>query len=160
MVLKGFWNNKNVLITGHTGFKGSWLSLWLNSLGSKVYGYSLAPNTSPSLYHQLNLEKAIDSKIGDQGAKMSGGQRQRLGLARLFYGNYKFIILDEATSAMDKKLEKKIFDNIYKLKNVTIIIISHNFNILKKCDSIHLINKGKLQDSGTPNYLSKKYKLN
>ena len=61
---------------------------------------------------------------------------------------------------MDKKLEKKIFDNIYKLKNVTIIIISHNFNILKKCDSIHLINKGKLQDSGTPNYLSKKYKLN
>jgi CDP-glucose 4,6-dehydratase len=65
MVLRGFWNNKNVLITGHTGFKGSWLSLWLNSLGSKVYGYSLAPNTSPSLYHQLNLEKAIDSKIGD-----------------------------------------------------------------------------------------------
>lgn len=107
-----------------------------------------------------NLTENIDSKIGDQGAKMSGGQRQRLGLARLFYGNYKFIILDEATSAMDKKLEKKIFDNIYKLKNVTIIIISHNFNILKKCDSIHLINKGKLQDSGTPNYLSKKYKLN
>ena len=107
-----------------------------------------------------NLTENINSKIGDQGAKMSGGQRQRLGLARLFYGNYKFIILDEATSAMDKKLEKKIFDNIYNLKDVTVIVISHNFDILKKCDSIHLINKGKLQDSGTPNYLLKKYKLN
>lgn len=106
-----------------------------------------------------NLTENINSKIGDQGAKMSGGQRQRLGLARLFYGDYKFIILDEATSAMDKKLENKIFDNIYKLKEVTAIIISHNFDILKRCDTIYLIKDGKLDDFGTPNYLLSKYKL-
>ncbi|MGN1080035.1 MAG: CDP-glucose 4,6-dehydratase, partial [Alphaproteobacteria bacterium] len=42
-----FYKNKRVLITGHTGFKGSWLSLWLSHLGAKVCGYSLAPNTKP-----------------------------------------------------------------------------------------------------------------
>ena len=45
-----FWRGRSVLITGDTGFKGSWLSLWLNSLGAKVIGFALAPNTEPSLY--------------------------------------------------------------------------------------------------------------
>lgn len=46
-----FYKNKKVLITGATGFKGTWLSLWLNSLGADVVGYSLAPETSPSLFN-------------------------------------------------------------------------------------------------------------
>ena len=61
-----FWNNKKVFITGHTGFKGSWLSLWLSSLGAKVYGYSLEPNTEKSLFDTLKIEDMIElSTIGD-----------------------------------------------------------------------------------------------
>ena len=56
IVNKDFWKNKKVYLTGHTGFKGSWLSLWLVSMGAKVKGYSLPANTKPSLFEQLNLE--------------------------------------------------------------------------------------------------------
>ena len=60
MIDKSFWENRKVLITGHTGFKGSWLSFWLNSLGAKIYGISLPPNTQPSLFSQLGLENNIE----------------------------------------------------------------------------------------------------
>ena len=53
---KNFWANKKVLITGHTGFKGSWLSLWLLKYGACVYGYSLSPTVETSLFKSLNLE--------------------------------------------------------------------------------------------------------
>ena len=60
-----FWHNKKVLITGHTGFKGSWLSLWLSSLGAQVTGYAFAPPTNPSLFDLANVADRIDSIIGD-----------------------------------------------------------------------------------------------
>lgn len=56
----GIYHNKKVLITGHTGFKGSWLTLWLNRLGASVYGYSLAPPTQPSLFELLNLKSLME----------------------------------------------------------------------------------------------------
>ena len=52
---KLFWSNKKVFITGHTGFKGSWLSFTLKILGAKVYGYSLKPPTNPSLFNIIIL---------------------------------------------------------------------------------------------------------
>ena len=60
-----FWKNKRVLITGHTGFKGSWLSCWLDFLGANVCGFSLLPETNPNLFENLNLANLIDSNIGD-----------------------------------------------------------------------------------------------
>ena len=60
-----FWNDKRVLLTGQTGFKGSWLSLWLNQLGARVYGYSLPPPTQPSLYEQAAIREIVDSTVGD-----------------------------------------------------------------------------------------------
>lgn len=60
-----FWKNKKVLVTGHTGFKGSWLSLWLNKLGADVYGYALAPSSTPSLFDITKLHDHISSTIGD-----------------------------------------------------------------------------------------------
>lgn len=60
-----FWKGKRVFLTGHTGFKGSWMSLWLNSLGAEVKGYSLTPPTEPSLFLQANINRYIDSKVGD-----------------------------------------------------------------------------------------------
>jgi CDP-glucose 4,6-dehydratase len=61
-----FWQGKKVLITGHTGFKGSWLSLWLQSWGAQVVGYSLAPPTTPSLFERAQVEQGMDaSHLGD-----------------------------------------------------------------------------------------------
>ena len=51
-----FWNGKRVLLTGHTGFKGSWLALWLSQLGAEVCGVALSPDTSPALFDQLGLD--------------------------------------------------------------------------------------------------------
>lgn len=59
------YNGKKIFLTGHTGFKGSWLTLWLNSLGADVMGYSLAPNTSPSMFEELKISKKCKSVIGN-----------------------------------------------------------------------------------------------
>ena len=60
-----FWKNKNVLITGHTGFKGSWLSLWLQNLGANVCGYALPVPTQPSLFETANVANGMHSVEGD-----------------------------------------------------------------------------------------------
>ena len=65
MIDQNFWKGKRVFLTGHTGFKGSWLSLWLSSLDVIVRGYSLNPPTAPSLFEEMNIADLIDSKIGD-----------------------------------------------------------------------------------------------
>ena len=57
------YKNKKVFLTGHTGFKGSWLALWLKNLGAEICGYSLAPDTEPSLFNILNLDKKIEKHI-------------------------------------------------------------------------------------------------
>lgn len=62
---KSFWNGKKVFITGHTGFKGSWLSLWLKTLGAEVTGYSLAPETTPNLYNIIEADNDVRSNIND-----------------------------------------------------------------------------------------------
>jgi CDP-glucose 4,6-dehydratase len=62
---KNFWVGKKVFLTGHTGFKGSWMSLWLQSMGAIVKGYSLKPNTTPNLYTVTSLDTVMDSEIGD-----------------------------------------------------------------------------------------------
>lgn len=61
----GIYEGKKVLITGHTGFKGSWIALWLHSLGASVIGYALEPPTQPSLFKALELDDAIESIVGD-----------------------------------------------------------------------------------------------
>lgn len=65
MIDKTFWKSKRVFLTGHTGFKGSWLSLWLDSLGANVYGYALNPPTDPSLFKLCHIGKLVKSTIGD-----------------------------------------------------------------------------------------------
>ena len=65
MIDQVFWQGKRVFLTGHTGFKGSWLSLWLVSLGASVKGYALNPNTTPSLFNEAKVDRVIDSQIGD-----------------------------------------------------------------------------------------------
>ena len=60
-----FWRGRRVLVTGHTGFKGSWLSLWLQELGAQVTGYALAPEPSGSLFADADVAKGMHSVMGD-----------------------------------------------------------------------------------------------
>ncbi|AWW47044.1 CDP-glucose 4,6-dehydratase [Polynucleobacter paneuropaeus] len=62
-IAPSFWNGKRVFLTGHTGFKGGWLSLWLSSMGAKVTGYALAPNTSPSFFDAAQVEGDLENSI-------------------------------------------------------------------------------------------------
>lgn len=64
-VTPAFWKGKKVFLTGHTGFKGSWLSLWLQSMGAEVMGYALAPPTTPALFIEASVEGGMQSQIGD-----------------------------------------------------------------------------------------------
>ena len=63
--MNSFWKNKNVLVTGHTGFKGSWLALWLSEMGANVFGYALEPDTNPSIFGQLKLKDRINHSTGN-----------------------------------------------------------------------------------------------
>jgi CDP-glucose 4,6-dehydratase len=64
-VTPDFWKGKKVFLTGHTGFKGSWLSLWLQSMGADVMGYALAPPTTPALFDEASVGEGMQSHIGD-----------------------------------------------------------------------------------------------
>lgn len=74
---KSFWNNRKVFITGHTGFKGSWLCLWLSAMGAEVHGYALEPPTKPSLYELAGVNELVSSTIAD----ICDGARLREALA-------------------------------------------------------------------------------
>jgi len=65
MIDHHFWHNKRVFLTGHTGFKGSWLCLWLHTLGAKVSGYALNPPTNPSLFELCKIDTLVQSTIAD-----------------------------------------------------------------------------------------------
>lgn len=65
MITAGFWRGRRVLVTGHTGFKGSWLALWLSWLGARTTGYSLPPPSTPSLYDLAGIGAHLESIIGD-----------------------------------------------------------------------------------------------
>ena len=60
-----FWRDRRVLVTGHTGFKGAWLSLWLRMLGAEVCGFALAPATEPNLFTLAGVAKSVDHRLGD-----------------------------------------------------------------------------------------------
>jgi CDP-glucose 4,6-dehydratase len=65
MTSPGFWSGKRVLLTGHTGFKGGWLTLWLSRLGAQLFGFALAPPSEPNLFNVANLSQHIRSQHGD-----------------------------------------------------------------------------------------------
>lgn len=86
------------------------------------------------------LPHKLDTKLGERGVKISGGQIQRIGIARAIFNDPSIIIFDEATSALDKETEKKILDSINNFKSEkTILIISHDYKTLGLCDKIYKI---------------------
>ena len=84
-----------------------------------------------------NLPDKENTIVGENSAKLSGGQIQRIGIARALYNNPEFIIFDESTNSLDSINENEIMEFIYSLKaSKTILIISHDKKVLNKCDKI------------------------
>lgn len=107
------------------------------------------------------LENGVDTKVGDRGIKISGGEKQRIAIARAIYKNPNIIFMDEATSSLDNKTEKEFMDAIESLKkNTTLIIIAHRLSTIENCDKVFLISKSKIIDSGTFLEIKKRNNLN
>ena len=105
------------------------------------------------------LPEGLDTVIGDRGVKFSGGERQRLALARALLRKPSLLILDEATSNLDSKNEKKILKAIDDLHGeITILIIAHRLSTIENADYIYLIDEGQILESGTWKELLKKEK--
>ncbi len=105
----------------------------------------------------LKLPLGINTVIGDRGVKISGGEKQRIALARALLKKPKLLILDEATSNLDSNNEKKILKAIDDLHGeITILIIAHRVSTIKNADYIYLIEKGQISESGTWDELLKK----
>ena len=92
-----------------------------------------------------NLKLGLNTLVGERGSKISGGQCQRLGIARVLFSNPSILILDEATSALDEETQTKILKLIYKdMQKKTIITVSHRINTLKYCQKVFKLIDGKL----------------
>jgi ATP-binding cassette subfamily C protein len=106
-----------------------------------------------------SLPLKINTEIGNRGVRLSGGQIQRIGIARCLYRRPKVIIMDEATSSLDYKSEKLIINSINQIKqNTTFITIAHRLSTIKSCDIIYLLEKGKIVDKGNYIQLKKRHK--
>ena len=97
-----------------------------------------------------SLPNRLDTIVGNRGIKISGGERQRIAIARALYNNPQVIILDEATSSLDIDNENKILNEINEnLSDKTMIVISHRNNTVKNCDIIFVMENGKIIDNGS-----------
>ena len=96
-----------------------------------------------------NLENGYETMIGENGVRLSGGEKQRLSIARAFLKKSKIILLDEATSSLDSETEEKIQKALSELTfNKTTIVIAHRLSTILNSDNIYIVDKGKIIDSG------------
>jgi ATP-binding cassette subfamily C protein len=103
-----------------------------------------------------SLPKGVHTQIGKRKDELSGGQLQRIGLARALYSQPKLLILDEATSALDAESENEINKAIDEMRGkVTVILIAHRLNTIQRSDTLFLIDQGKIVASGTFSQLQK-----
>ena len=107
-----------------------------------------------------SLEDGLNSSVGDSGSRLSGGQRQKIGIARALLSNAPYIIFDEATSAVDSNSEQEIWKCIEELSNTkTLIIISHRLSTIQNANIIYMLENGKILESGNHEELMKNKQL-
>ena len=145
-------------------------SLWMNSIGyvgQEVYlldesikkNIAFGVNENKKNIEKINyairiarldetiqtLKDGIETVVGDRGVRISGGKKQRIGIARAIYRDPKIMILDEATSSLDNKLELEIISSlIQNKKDMTIVMVAHRLTTLKDCKKIFYLDQGKL----------------
>lgn len=104
-----------------------------------------------------NKENALDEVVGDRGVKLSGGEKQRITIARAIYKNPPILILDEATSSLDTVSEKQVQEALDQLmKNRTTIVIAHRLSTVQNADEIIVLDKGKIIERGSHKELMQK----
>lgn len=105
-----------------------------------------------------NLPEGIETIVGEKGVKLSGGQIQRIGIARALYSDPEILCLDEATSSLDYQTENEILKTIISIKkNKTVIIIAHRLKTIENCDEIIEMSDGKINKILTPDEYLKNY---
>jgi ABC-type multidrug transport system fused ATPase/permease subunit len=115
----------------------------------------VAKTANINKFIEEELPQKYLTRVGERGVRLSGGQIQRIGIARALYNDPKVLIMDEATSALDSFTEKEVMKEIYNLsQNITIIIIAHRLSTIEKCKIIFLIENGKLVGQGNFEELS------
>lgn len=115
---------------------------------AKLAGVNLFVKNKKDLYMTI---------VGERGVRLSGGEKQRIGIARALYRDLDVLVLDEATSALDNKTEKFVIDSILKSKsNLTILMVAHRLTTLKNCDFVLEFKDGTLVFNGTYEELIKK----
>lgn len=122
------------------------LKMWDDSLSDE----DMIQAAKDALIHEviMSREGGYDSPVLEGGTNFSGGQRQKLELARALIRNPKILILDEATSALDSVTEEKILDNLRKRK-MTRIVVAHRLSAIRDCDEILVMKSGKIAERGT-----------
>ena len=124
-----------------------------DTIKNNIYFYeNKSDNNTKRLRESLSISQLrklnMNRQVGERGIKISGGQKQRVGLARALYKESDILILDESTSALDKKNEENFLNDVFKLKSKkTLIIISHKKNIVKKCNRVITIKNKKIVET-------------
>jgi ABC-type multidrug transport system fused ATPase/permease subunit len=96
------------------------------------------------------LDFGLDSQVGDRGTKISGGQRQRLGIARAMFTKPQLLVLDEATSSLDGETEANISDSINAMRgNVTVLMIAHRLSTVRNADLVVYLENGSIIATGS-----------
>ena len=104
-----------------------------------------------------SMPDGLDTMVGDGGGKLSGGQRQKVALARALYRDPSVLILDEATSALDAASEHAVQEALdAAMKGRTVLVIAHRLSTIRKADKIVLLDAGKVVDSGSHDELMAK----
>ncbi len=99
-----------------------------------------------------SLKNGVNTKLGEFGERISGGERQRIGIARALYNNPKLLILDESTNSLDFETEEKILEDVVAInKEMTIIMIAHRPSTLSKCNRIFRLSESKLTENNLKN---------
>ena len=124
------------------------ISLWSNTASKNEIISSAKKAHAHSFI--MEMKNGYDTLLGDNGTNISGGQRQRLSIARELFRNPPIMIFDEATSALDSETESKIQSEIDDLKGErTIIIIAHRLATIKNCDLIYVLENGTIAEKGS-----------
>jgi len=116
-----------------------------------------ACKTANILPYIESLPLGFYTKLGAEGLGMSGGQRQRLAIARAVYKNPLFMFFDEATNSLDANNEKMILENLQKFfKNKTVVVVAHRLSTVKNADKIVVLHEGEIVEEGTHESLTAK----